>query len=232
MPSTRRSHGKVEIKVEDDVDELAHEHSESSLGNSPVKRETEKEKVAKGGTAGLSAFERRRLENIEANQALLKDISATANKILPAKRPKPPAPAKRSRNSTVKRETPVATRRSSRVAGLEPEREEQKRKADEALAAQEDPVERAKRMRISGDLNLGDTLVDGKKWSAGLDGLQGLKGLSRGAQPGHRTFTDEDVNETTDKSLKELRLRMNGLKLYEGWAPNGRLAHETEAGLS
>jgi hypothetical protein len=77
-------------------------------------------------------------------------------------------------------------------------------------------------MRVSGDLNLGDIQVEGRKWENGLDGLAALKGLGvRGAQPGLRTFTDEDVKETTDKGLKDLRLRMGGLKLYEKWSVQG-----------
>ena len=81
---------------------------------------------------------------------------------------------------------------------------------------------KAKRLRISGDLNLGDIKVEGRKWDNGLDGLAGLKGLVRGAQPGVRTFTEEDIEDTKDEGLKDLRLRMNGLKLYEKWAVNGK----------
>ena len=73
-------------------------------------------------------------------------------------------------------------------------------------------------MRVSGDLNLGDIVVEGKRWGSGIDGL---KGIVRGAEPGVRTFTEEDVKETTDQNLKDLRLRMSGLKLYEHWVPNG-----------
>ncbi|KAL2751845.1 hypothetical protein ACRALDRAFT_1037727 [Sodiomyces alcalophilus JCM 7366] len=176
----------------------------------------------------MSAFERRRLENIAANQALLKDLSVTASKILPRAKASPSASsgrtsrsgaASRKREAPVKREAPMPTRRSSRVAGLQADSEDGKRKLDQVVAT-ESPLERAKKMRISGDLNLGDALVEGKKWSAGLDGLVGLKGLSHGAQPGFRTFTDEDIKNTTDEDLKALRLRMNGLKLYEKWLPN------------
>ncbi|KAM0324642.1 hypothetical protein ACHAQA_008033 [Verticillium albo-atrum] len=218
MPVTRRSTGRTEVKPEykedsgSDTDELAQDEPEYEPVASPVKKEA---------PAAISAFEKRRLENIAANQALLKDISATASKILPSSKPtpaRPSRPSKRSRDAPVKRETPVATRRSSRVAGLGPDKDDAKRAFEDT--ALESPMERAKRMRISGDLNLGDALVEGKKWSAGLEGLQGLKGLSRGAQPGQRTFTEDDIKNTTDKDLKDLRLRMNDLKLYEGWAPN------------
>ncbi len=79
-------------------------------------------------------------------------------------------------------------------------------------------VGRAKKMRVSGDLSLGSIGVDGKKWE---NDVQGLQDIFRGAQPGFRTFTEDDVKETTDKELKGLRVRMGGLKLYEKWAPNG-----------
>lgn len=221
MPQVRRSSRRSDVKYEEDdsTDELAQETPPSPP---PAK---EKKPPKKEASQGLSAFERRRLENIAANQVLLNDISATAKKILPptngnarSKTSKPVT--KKTRDAPVKREAAMPTRRSSRVAGLEPEKDEAKRKY-EAVAAGETAEERVKKMRISGDLDLGDTLVEGRKYKSGLDGLAGLKGLSRGAQPGLRTFTDEDVEQTTDKGLKDLRLRMNGLKLYEGWLPNG-----------
>ncbi|SPQ25764.1 ee43410b-f7e0-44e3-ac87-d588f47b7410 [Thermothielavioides terrestris] len=144
--------------------------------------------AAKEEPAAMSAFERKRLENIANNNAILSEISTTAAKIIP--KPAPPKPKR-----------PSAPRRKAEV---EAEVEAEKAKA--------------KKMRISGDLNLGDIQVEGRKWEAGLDGLAGLKGLPvRGAQPGVRTFTDEDVKSTTDKGLKDLRLRMSGLKLYEKW---------------
>ena len=165
----------------------------------------------------MSAFERRRLQNIEANRAILTDISATAKKVIPDK-PKPKASAPRRRSEPVKRESTRPTRVSSRLAGLEADNETLKRKlaveaehlADEA---------RAKKMRVSDDLSLGDIVVDGKKYVSSISGLQSI---IRGAQPGVRTFGEEDVQETTDENLKSLRKRMNGLKLYEHWAPNGK----------
>jgi hypothetical protein len=168
----------------------------------------------------MSAFERRRLENIAANQALLKDISVTASKIIPAK-PNKPAPSSRKRKSDapVKQETAMPTRRSSRVAGLDADSEVLKRKYEVAAQFEAEKA-KAKRTRVSGDLDLGNIAVEGKKWEGGFQGLKGL-GLVRGAQPGLRTFTEDDVKNTTDKDLKALRLRINGLKLYEHWSPNG-----------
>ncbi|KAL9948624.1 hypothetical protein D7B24_005332 [Verticillium nonalfalfae] len=222
MPVTRRSTGRTEVKAkpqykedsDSETDELARDEQAPEPESPPVP-------VKKEAPAAMSAFEKRRLENIAANQALLKDISATASKIIPASKPTPTRaskPSKRTRDAPVKREPAMATRRSSRVAGLGPDKDDAKRAFEDT--ALESPLERAKRMRFSGDLNLGDALVEGKKWSAGLEGLQGLKGLSRGAQPGQRTFTEDDIKNTTDKDLKDLRLRMDGLKLYEGWMPN------------
>lgn len=50
----------------------------------------------------ISAFERRRLENIAANNAILRDISTTAAKVIPL--PKPEPAKKRTAAPRVKRE--------------------------------------------------------------------------------------------------------------------------------
>ncbi|KAL0940101.1 WD domain-containing protein [Colletotrichum truncatum] len=167
----------------------------------------------------MSAFERRRLENIANNQTILKDLANTSNKIMPAK-PKPPP--RSARAAPVKREAAPATstgpiRRSARVAGLDADNEVLKRKYEVELEDQA-AKEKAKRQRIGGDLKLGDIAVEGKKWNNGIDGLGAL--LPRGAQPGVPTFTDEDIENTSDKDLKELRKKMNGLELYGKWVPN------------
>jgi WD repeat-containing protein 76 len=167
---------------------------------------------------GMSAFERKRLANIEANREVLTDISATAKKIIKPK-PKPATPVRKSRRSEpVKRESARPTRTSSRLAGIEADSETLKRKHEVEVEAQAEAA-KAKKMRVSGDLNLGDIVVEGKRYG----GIDGIKGLVRGAQPGVRTFTEDDVKETTDKGLKDLRLRMGKLELYEHWAPNGKL---------
>jgi hypothetical protein len=178
----------------------------------------------------ISAFERKRLENIAANNALLRDISTTAAKIIPAPKPLPAkrASAPRAKREPVKREPVRPTRQSSRLAGLDADAETLKRKADVAAGVEEEKA-RQKKQRVSGDLNLGDIKVEGRKWGGGVDGMAGLKGLglgltARGAQPGVRTFTDEDVKRTSNKDLKDLRLRMSGLELYEKWPVNGRMA--------
>ncbi|KAK4108297.1 WD repeat-containing protein [Canariomyces notabilis] len=167
----------------------------------------------------MSEFERKRLENIALNNAILSGISTTADKIIPKPvAPKPKRPSTpRVKREPLKREPLRPTRQSSRLAGLGADTELLKRKAEVDAESEADKA-RAKKLRVDGDLNLGDILVEGRKWEGGIDGLARLKGLGvRGAQPGVRTFTEEDVNKTTDKGLRELRLRMSGLKLYEKW---------------
>ncbi|RSL59715.1 DNA damage-binding protein cmr1 [Fusarium duplospermum] len=167
--------------------------------------------------APLNAFQRRRLENIAANQKLLNEVSAVAKKVAPKPPPKKSTPSRtRTRQTPVKAEPTRATRKSTRLAGLGADDATLKRKYEiEAEVAAEQA--KAKKLRVNGDLSLGDIAVEGKKWESGVGGL---KGIVRGAQPGVRTFTEDDVKETTDKGLKELRLRMSDLKLYEHWAPN------------
>ncbi|RFU27889.1 hypothetical protein B7463_g8435, partial [Scytalidium lignicola] len=164
----------------------------------------------------MSAFERKRLENIAANQALLKDLSTTASKIIPKQSPKPRSSTPRKKTTPVKREVVRPTRQSSRLAGVQPESEAAKRKAEvnEEFAKEQ---ARAKRLRVVGDLNINDIVAEGKKWQRGEDFLSGIM---RGAQPNHRTFTEDDIKETTDEGLKKLRKQMSGLSMYEGWEPN------------
>ncbi|KAL3426133.1 WD domain-containing protein [Phlyctema vagabunda] len=164
----------------------------------------------------MSAFERRRLENIAANQAMLKDLSTTAEKITPKAAPKLKASVPRKRATPVKREEPRPTRTSSRLAGIEADSETAKRKAEVELEYVK-ATNQAKRQRVAGDLNFSDVVVEGKKWAKGDDFLAGVM---RGAQPNRRTFTEDDIKETTDEDLKALREKMSGLELYEGYEPN------------
>jgi hypothetical protein len=60
-------------------------------------------------------------------------------------------------------------------------------------------------------------VVEGKKWNKD-DNF--LSGIMRGAQPNVRTFTEDNIQETTDEGLKALREKMSGLQLYEGYEPN------------
>jgi len=165
---------------------------------------------------GMSAFERRRLENIAANQAMLKELSSTAQKIMPKPAPKPVAAAPRKKTAPVKKEASRPTRTSSRLAGVEADSETAKRKAEVELEYEKERA-KAKRQRVTGDLNLNDVLVEGKKWNKGIEFLAGVM---KGAQLIQRTLTEEDIKETTDEGLKALREKMSGLELYEGYTPN------------
>jgi hypothetical protein len=173
---------------------------------SPVK----KEKPA------VSAFERKRLENIASTQAILKDLSTSAQKVIPKPAPKPKTTAPRKRTTPVKKEPSRPTRTSSRLAGIEADSETLKRKADvEEEFAKE--AAKAKRQRIAGDIHLSDVVAGGEKWNKGNDFLPGVM---RGAVPNQRTFTENDIKETTDENLKSLMQNMSGLELYDGFQPN------------
>lgn len=149
---------------------------------------------------------------------MLKDLSTTAQKIIPKSTPKPVGAPRGPRKKTVpvKREAPRPSRTSSRLAGIEADSETAKRKAEveaEFVAEQS----KAKKLRVSGNLNLSDVVSEGKNWDKGNDFLSGIM---RGATPYQRTFTEDDIKETTDKGLKTLRERMSGLELYDGYEPN------------
>ncbi|KAF5001172.1 hypothetical protein FGRMN_1196 [Fusarium graminum] len=170
----------------------------------------------KGADAPMSEFERRRLENIAANKQMLNDVAVIAKRVAPTP-PKKTAPSRPKTRTPIKREAPKPTRQSSRLAGLDADNDTLKRKFEveaEVIAEQA----KAKKLRVNGKLSLGDIAVEGKKYHADVDVLKSL--VERGAQPGVRTFTEDDVRETTDKGLKELRERMGDLKLYEHWVPN------------
>jgi hypothetical protein len=164
----------------------------------------------------MSAFERKRLENIAANQAILKDLSTSAEKIIPKPVSKPKSTTTRKKATPVKREEPRPTRTSSRIAGLEADSETAKRKAEVDYEFAKEQA-KAKKQRVSGDLNFNDIVVEGKKWNKD-DNF--LSGIMRGAQPNVRTFTEDDIQETTDEGLKALREKMSGLQLYKGYEPN------------
>lgn len=184
----------------------------------PVKKEKEE----------MSAFERSRLANIATNQAIVKDLSSAAAKIAPKPMGRPKSAAPRKKAASVKREEPRPTRTSSRLAGIEADSETQKRKAEVEYEFALEQA-KAKKQRVSGDLNFNDIVVDGKKWSKD-DGF--LSGIMRGAQPNVRTFTEEDVKETTDEGLKALREKMSALDLYEGYEPNRMLPYTSQSQLS
>lgn len=180
----------------------------------------------------MSTFEQRRLQNIADNNALLKGLSQTAAKIakpIPAPRPKAPPRSKKStaeKKVYPKREPTVATRSSSRLKGDTPDKNGLKRDGDDltAPAALFESERPAKKTRVNDDLNLGDILVDGRKFSKDAGAIAGLISLPRqGAEPGVRTFDPDDVTQTTDKELRALREQMGNLELYNKWAVNGKV---------
>lgn len=163
----------------------------------------------------MSAFERKRMENIVANQAILKDISASADKLMPKPVARPKTTSARKKSAPVKREEPRPTRTSSRLAGIEADSETSKRKAEVEYEFAKEQA-KSKKQRVTGALNFNDIVVEGKKWN---NDDNFLSGIMRGAQPNVRTFTEDDVKETTDEGLKALRERMSGLELYDGYTP-------------
>ncbi|PSK46570.1 hypothetical protein B9Z65_5538 [Elsinoe australis] len=171
------------------------------------------------GNVELSEYERQRQENIAKNKALLQQLQldAAASGIGPKKASKPSQSAgqKRKRPQEKVNKEIVPTRTSSRLRGIVADSETAQKKAEEERQVYVEQ-ERAKRQRVSGDLNLGDVVVKG-------DGNWNMSGnfLRRfgPANPGERTFDQQDVKETTNKELKELRQRMSGLELWEGVEP-------------
>lgn len=167
----------------------------------------------------LSAFEARRRANVANNQKLLKDtkdIGASMRKAAaPAPKSRPAAPRKRKVAEPVQPTRTMPTRQSRRLAGGTAESDDVK--------AGDIPVElqlprQTKRMRVAGDMALSKLQVEGQRWSNG----EVLANFAvQGAQPGVRTFTDNDIKDSDDEKLMSLRKGMNELKLYEGWQPNG-----------
>lgn len=179
--------------------------------------------MARKETVELSEYEKQRQANIAQRDKLLKQLALDASSA--GLGPKPIAKPLIKKESAQKKKTPVKRvkeeilprRTSSRLAGLTADSEVAKRKAeDEYVAAQE--LARAKRQRISGDLNLSDVVVSGKEWDKSENFFVDI--VSRGAKPHVRTFGDAEVKETTDKELRALREKMSGLQLYDGFEPN------------
>lgn len=183
----------------------------------------------KTSTAEVSDYEKQRLANIAERDALLKRLTqeaqqaglytkpptrGTANGITQSqKRKRPPKP--------VKKEIDNAPRRtSSRLAGLTADSEVAKQKADREYEAVRD-AERAKRQRVAGDQELGDIIVHGRGWNVDGKPLLGVDVINRSvAQPYVRTFGEDEIKETTDKELRAIREKMNGLVLWDAWEPS------------
>ncbi|KAF3939289.1 hypothetical protein ABW19_dt0209951 [Dactylella cylindrospora] len=170
-------------------------------------------------------YERQRLENIEKNRKLLQELELTqaASAFRAATEQKKPSPAskssssskKRARSTPVKKEVEefVPRRTSSRLKGIPAESELAKRKADEQEAVFKE-VERAKRQRVAGELDLSDIVVPGKEWDRTTNFFSDVK-----TERYQRTFTDDDVKKTTDGDLKAVRRKMMDLQLHESFDP-------------
>ena len=179
--------------------------------------------MARKAAVELSEYEKQRQANIAERDALLKQLALDAASVglapkgaSKSKSSGTNAPRKKAVAKKVKEEV-LPKRTSSRLAGLTADSEVAKRKAeDEYLAAQE--AARAKRQRVSGDLNLSDIVVAGKQWDKSENFLVDV--VSRGAKPYERTFGETEVKQTTDKELRALREKMSGLELYDGFEPN------------
>ena len=168
----------------------------------------------------ISEYELQRQANIAKNQALLKELQLSAAstglaaKATKSTRPAPSSSRKRQSASRVKVEDTGPRRTSSRLKGIEADSAVAKRKAEdehEALRA----AEQLKRQRRSEDLRLGDMVVAGQDWDQSGNWL---RNVGRG-RPYERTFGAEDVKQTSDKDLRELREKMSSLELWQGVEP-------------
>lgn len=177
--------------------------------------------MAKGAVV-VSDYERQRQEKIAKNQALLQQLQLDAQQTGLGPRSKAKtqsntgAKRKRTTAEKVKKEEAAAPRRTSaRLQGIVADSEvaRQKEEAD-AEAFQEQ--QRAKRQRVSDDINLVDAVVNGRTWNRAGNWLTAVGS----AKPGERTFSAQDVKETSDKELRALRERMSSLQLWEGAEPN------------
>ena len=171
----------------------------------------------------LSEYEIQRQANIAQRDNLLKQLALDAASA--GLGPKPVSKPLNKSSAVHKKKAPVQRvkeeiqprRTSSRLLGLTADSEVAKRKAeDEYVAVQE--AARAKRQRVSGDLNLSEVVVAGKEWDKSENFL--IDVVSRGAKPYERTFGESEVKETTNKELRELREKMSGLELYDTFEPN------------
>lgn len=178
--------------------------------------------MARKETAELSEFEKQRLANKVQRDNLVKQLAldaASAGLAPQSVKPQSKISGPQKKKPAVKKlkVEAVPRRTSSRLAGLEADSEVAKRKVEDVYAAVQE-VERAKRQRVSGDLNLSDVVVAGKEWDQKENFIVDV--VLRGAKPYERTFGVTEVKKTTDKELRALREKMSGLDLYDGFEPN------------
>ncbi|KXT01687.1 hypothetical protein AC578_2744 [Pseudocercospora eumusae] len=169
--------------------------------------------------AAVSEYERARQEKIAKNQALLQQLQLDAQHVGvgPKSRPKPASTAGQKRKREVKKEIKDEgpRRTSSRLKGIVADSEVARQKQEEENQAFQQ-AQIAKRQRVSDDINLHDAIVNGTNWNRAGNWLS----IVGPANPGERTFSEQDIKDTSDKELKALRERMSGLGLWEGAEPN------------
>ncbi|KAL1306625.1 hypothetical protein AAFC00_005304 [Neodothiora populina] len=176
----------------------------------------------KRGIVEISDYERQRQEKIAANQALLRQLQleAASAGLAPTKPKKASTPttsgsAKRKKPAPNIKEEVVPRRTSSRLKGIVADSEVAQRKAEEEAEAFQE-AQRIKRQRVSDDLNLGDVVVAGRSWSQSGN----FPSLVGPARPGERTFSAQELKDTSDKELRALREKMGGMELWQGFEPN------------
>ncbi|KAK9457613.1 WD40-repeat-containing domain protein [Dipodascopsis uninucleata] len=168
--------------------------------------------------SGISEYERQRRANIERNNALLRELelASLGASISPTR--SGPAPNKRSsssRNSANKKKTKTASavkieenivprRTSARLAGIKPESDEARIRAEKEYEVIQEQS-RVQRQRIAGDMRFEDISKDkiAKLWTFDTDA---------------DTLTEEE--RVIDGDIVKLRKELSNLKLYERFAPN------------
>jgi hypothetical protein len=166
----------------------------------------------------MSSYQLMREKRIAENKALMEslglvNLSKELQESVRDQKAKKAAAQPKKKKPVIKKEPAIPTRSSSRLAGLEADSETAKRKAEDEYQLVKE-AERAKRLRVSGDLDLKDIVVEGQ-WDKSQNFLVDV---TRGKRF-EKTFTEDDIRETTDKDLKQLRQTMNRLKLYEKFEP-------------
>lgn len=167
---------------------------------------------------GVSAFEARRRENVANNAKLLAESQALGAKMARAAKPppRPAAPRKRKAAEPVVRTRVMPTRQSARLSATPGDEPLASLKTEREIIEADRP---AKKIRMTEDIKLSNASLDGARWATG-SALSSF--VVQGAQPGVRTFTDEDIKDTSDEKLKSLRKGMAELEIYDGWLPHGR----------
>ncbi|KAK3652741.1 hypothetical protein LTR56_005036 [Elasticomyces elasticus] len=167
----------------------------------------------------ISDYERARQEKIAKNQALFQQLQLDAAQtgLGPKKKATTStatASKKRKRETEIKKED-GPRRTSARLQGIIADSEVARQKEElDTTAFHEE--QKAKRQRVSADIDLADALVTGRNWNRAGNWLSAVGP----AQPGERTFSAHDVKDTGEKELREVRARMSKLALWEGAEPN------------